>query len=305
MTEPLLRGCRVTKFSPTKTVPNLKTDPSVHIEKLALIMGRLSCLRADVREKKLGVLEIHQQASEIAEELSDWERNLPRYYRSESLSPSESVWVFQILNSYRYARIILYWNVMSGLAKPDTFRRSLQALASDIFASRPGKAATPEYGIIQSPIHCMASLWHLALAATAGCEVRGSIKACLRTMSERMHIGQSSVLLGILEHEEDITEALQVDPSCEYFWIRPTMPYIIRAILPSATYLSNPEILKQARQRFPSVCTTRGWRQALMSALCRNEVCSNSLSHPFLFHNHSHLTVSRVTYGLVRAMAGG
>lgn len=267
MTEPLLRGCRVTKLAPTKTVPNLKTDPSAHIEKLAFIMGKLSCLRADIRENKLGDLEIHQQAWVVNEQLSDWERDLPRYFRTESLSPSESdVWTCQFMNSYRCTRIVLYWNVLSGLGMPNIFRGSLQALASDIYASQPGSS--------QSPIYCMASLWHLALAATVAWGTRDSIKSCLRTMSERIHIGQSSVFLSILEHE-DITKALQVPSSSECFWIRPTMPYIIRAILLSATYPSNPEILTQVKKRFPSVCTARGWKQALMTVLCRNEVCSH------------------------------
>jgi hypothetical protein len=96
-----------------------------------------------------------------------------------------------------------------------------------------------------------------------------------------MHIGQSSVLLSILEHSEDVTEALQMSSSCEYFWIRPTMPYIIRAILLSATHPSQPEILKEAKERFPSVCTAGGWEQGLTDALRKNEVCSHLLSHSF------------------------
>ncbi|KAL4778716.1 hypothetical protein BJX76DRAFT_362453 [Aspergillus varians] len=219
VTELLLRGSRVTNLAPTKTVPDLRTHPSVYIEKLAFIMGRLSCLRADIREYKLrGLVKINRQALMVNEELSNWEQNLLRYFRSESLSPSESplpwqndVWTCQIMNSYRCARIIV-----SGLGTPNISLGSLQALASDIYASQPGsRTATSTYGINQSPIHCMASLWHLALAATTGCKARESIKSCLRIMSERMRIGQSSVLLSIVEHEEDVTEALK---RSRFFW---------------------------------------------------------------------------------------
>ncbi len=181
-------------------------------------MGCLSCLRADIREEKLrDPVKIHRQALMVNEELFNWERNLQRYSRSESLSPSESplpwqndVWTCQIMNSYRCARIVL-----SGLGTPNIFRGSPQALASDIYASQSGsRATTSKYGINQSPIHCMANLWHLALAATTGCEARESIKSCLRIMSERMRIGQSSVLLSIVEDEEDITEALKRSRFC-------------------------------------------------------------------------------------------
>lgn len=263
-------------LAPTRIAPRLQTHAAAHGEQLALILGRLCSLQADICEKKLTEQEeITHEARAINEQLSHWERNLPQsFHYSESMRGASfpDTWECLITNLFRCAQIVVFRVILSDM--PNILRHALQSLASEIIASVPFYFRNTAAN--QSPIHCMAILPPLVLAATAGYTSRESVKSCLRDMNKTMNIGHISRLLNVLESEEDITKALQMPPAASttvLFKVRTTWPFMIREVLLSGVNLSIPDIINQAKNAFPFVVKTEGWENSLLSALYNNEVC--------------------------------
>ncbi|KAL4958868.1 uncharacterized protein BDV14DRAFT_206220 [Aspergillus stella-maris] len=247
ITEHLLRGRRVTNLAPIKIAPDLQAHPATFGEKLALIMGALSCLQADIYEDKFSdQTEIALQAQKIYNDLHNWEQSLPQYFQYSD------TWACHIMNLYRCAQIIVLHTCLSNM--PDKLSQSLEPLATAILDSIPyhfrntAFGQQSQYGNNNSPIHCTALLWPLVLASTAGGRAMESSKSWLQFLCESMHFGHGSILLNVLKDGKDIHQALRVNT----YLVRTTQPIMAWVVLvKSASITSESEIMRQIQKRFP------------------------------------------------------
>lgn len=102
---------------PTDITSDLQKTPEAHSDRLIRIIGNLSHLRADIREKKItNPMKISGQAKSILDELLKWDADGQRFYgsartplMSEFITPGYDTSAFHIMNQYRSARLSINW----------------------------------------------------------------------------------------------------------------------------------------------------------------------------------------------------
>lgn len=187
----------------------LKT-PEAHSDSLVEIIGALSHLRADIHETKItNPVEIHHRASAILSDLLVWDTRGGKYYSSaRAPSISESILPdiyddseFQVMNQYRSAQLSVHW-ILSTYC---TTIYCSDSFSSDICDSvmlffRLGATRGPEF-ITRNPGRNILFLWPLVTIATTTTDdgLKVWVKKCLELIGTKMGVGQSMVLLNMLE----------------------------------------------------------------------------------------------------------
>ncbi|KAL4948042.1 hypothetical protein BDW69DRAFT_100985 [Aspergillus filifer] len=210
----LLRAHRVGDYllEPTKIASHLQQGPEEHIDRLICILGSLSHLQADTRENKItNPEETYDRAMSILNRLLAWNKGRQDSY-SFIRSPSTSeptlpegynVWACHAMNHYQSAQLLIA-RILATYSS-SRFSLELEGFGSDIRASVPFYLHFAGTGgsmsMCSNPVRGILLLWPLVATATTSTsvELRNWVKDCLRKIGKEMGVGQSLVLLKMIE----------------------------------------------------------------------------------------------------------
>ena len=179
-------------------------------------------------------------------------------YYADQYHVYNDTWACYTVNYWRCAYIILAGDIQSLSQMPTLLSHYISTSASEICASvafhfgkRPIKSQRPLYDLSRSPIHGVAILWPLVVAATTGSEPREWVTTCLGMMAERMMISKGLLLQSALADKQNVPRALSSREPC--YFIRPTWAYAIREVLLSVPggKMVGKEIKRQIAEKFP------------------------------------------------------
>ncbi|KAL4861123.1 hypothetical protein BDV12DRAFT_204329 [Aspergillus spectabilis] len=228
ISQSLLRMDRVPDYilEPTRVASGLQQEPEAHSDRLTCIIGSLSHLQADIREKKItNPKEICDQAKSILNGLLVWDTQRQSFYdslwppsTSDLTSPEGyDFWACHTMNQDRSARLCI--NRILSTYSSSAFCLDLEEFNSEICASVPfhlrfGATKGSNSNYSHNPIRGILLLWPLVTTATTTTrvELRDWVKDCLRVIGKQMGVGQSMVLLKTIEDREDIPKALAPEP---------------------------------------------------------------------------------------------